>query len=767
MGMVTVTTAQSKVSISGYVRDVASGEALSGASVFSPAKKVGAYTNEYGFFSLSLPADTVAIYVSFLGYETQITRVDLRKDIQLDIELTQADKVLKDVVIEANSLAEKVNSTQMSMEQMTMVQVKQIPALFGEVDVLRTLQLKPGVQSGGEGNSGIYVRGGGPDQNLFLVDEAPVYNPSHLFGLFSTFNGDAVKDVRLFKGGFPAEYGGRLSSVIDVRMREGNMRKFSASGGIGLISSRLTLETPIVRDKASISVSGRRTYADIITRQINRTQEDNPDFNPIPDYYFYDLNGKLTLNLGEKDQVFISGYGGRDIFKFGTDNFSADFTWGNVAGSAHWTHIFGPRTFLKTVGTFSDYNYKLANTFSGFNFDLSSGVRDIAGKSELTILPSAQHTIKAGGQYTYHSFSVGRFSASADDGSLDFASGQDFFGHEMGIYANEEFKVNSRLTLNGGVRLSGFVSDGEFFYGLEPRASVKYNLNEKTSLKGGYTRMFQYVHLVSNSGASLPTDIWYPSNRVVQPQRADQVALGINTLLGENFILTDEIYYKWLKNQIDFRDGAQIFFNPNLNNEFVFGRGWGYGNEIYFEKTKGDGDGFFDRTSGWIGYTLSWSFREFDAINDGTPFFPRYDRRHDISVVIIQELSKRWSVTGSWVYGTGQAISLPVAWYFNNSPAPDESPSIVPVYTERNGFRMPPYHRGDLGVVYKMFPKWGEADITLSVYNVYNRRNPFFLFFDLETEEISGTDIEIVNGFAIRQVSLFPVIPSFTFNFKF
>ena len=759
--------AQSQFTLSGHVRDAADGEGLSGASIFVPDLKIGTYSNEYGFFSLSIPKVPIELHISFLGYETQIIEFTKAENRKLVLELIQVDKVLKDVVIEANSLKDKLNSTQMSMDQLTAVQAKQIPALFGEVDIIKTLQLKPGVQSGGEGTSGLYVRGGGPDQNLFLVDEAPVYNPSHLFGLFSTFNGDAVKDVRLYKGGFPAEYGGRLSSVVDVKMSNGNMRKFSGAGGLGIISSRLTLEGPIIKDKASFTLSGRRTYADIITRQINKSQVNNPDFNRIPDYYFYDLNGKLSFNLGENDQIFISGYGGRDVFNFAAERFSANFTWGNIAGAAHWTHIFGPKTFLKTVATFSDYNYKLDNSFADIDFELTSGVQDVAGKSELTWLPNASHTLKAGLNYTYHTFTVGRFQASSGNGDFSFAAGQDFYTTEFAAYLNDEWKIDSRLTANLGLRLSGFMHKDQFYKGLEPRGSLKFSLSEKASLKASYTRMFQYVHLVSNSGASLPTDIWYPSNQVVKPQRADQTALGASFLLGEQFLLSNEVYYKWLKNQVDYRDGAQIFFNPNLDNEFVFGKGWGYGNEIYLEKKKGEGKGMLDRLTGWIGYTISWSFREFDAINDGEAFFPRYDRRHDVSVVLIQELSKRWSITGTWVYGTGQAISLPVGWYFRNAPTPDDNADIIPIYTERNGFRMPPYHRADLGIVCKFFPKWGESDLTISVYNVYNRRNPFFLYFDIETGKIPGTDIRLVEGFAIKQVSLFPVIPSITWNFQF
>lgn len=751
-----------KATLSGYVRDAETGELLIGATVNLVVQKQGTYTNEYGFYSITVPNDSVVVRYTFTGYEGVEKRMLIDKSLQLDIELAPVGKTLDDVVIEANSLEDKLKSTQMSMDQLSVVEAKKIPALFGEVDVIKTLQLKPGVKNGGEGTSGIYVRGGGPDQNLFLLDDAPVYNPSHLFGLFSTFNGDAVTDVKLFKGGFPAEYSGKLSSVIDVRTKEANRRKLSATGGLGLISSRLMVETPIVKDKASIFVAGRRTYADVITRQINYFNRNNPNYNPIPDYYFYDLNGKLSMNLGPKDQVFVSGYWGRDIFKFGDGDFDFNLRWGNTAASVSWNHLFTPKLFLKTVATYSGYDYEFENEFSQFSFNLTSGIKDWSGKTELTWLPGERHTFKGGIQYINHTFEVGRFNASSEDGSVNFASGQNYFANEFGAYVNEEFKLATRLTLNGGLRLSGFESDGQFYYGLEPRASMNWSVSSKVSVKAAFTRMYQYVHLVSNSGASLPTDIWYPSNKVVKPQRSDQVAAGVSMMLGPNYLLTNEVYYKWLKQQVDFRDGAQIFVNENLDEEFVFGRGWGYGDEIYLEKKRGDGKGLYDRLSGWIGYTLSWSYRQFPDINYGNKFFPRYDRRHDVSVVLIQELSKRWNVTATWIYGTGQAVSLPEAWFLQTDPVPGTDPTIIPIYTERNGFRMPANHRADLGVVYNLFPKWGESDLTLSIYNVYSRRNPFFIYFDIE-----DNDLGIPEKVAAKQVSLFPIIPSITWNFKF
>ncbi len=742
---------------------------MEAATVQVVSQKKGAYTNKNGEFSFKLKGDTATVSVTFTSYEPQSKLIDLNnpEDLKLEFKMLEKGSEIGTVTIEANSLEEKLNSTQMSADRLTIMEARRIPALFGEVDVIKTLQLKPGVQSGGEGTSGVYVRGGGPDQNLFLLDNAPVYNPSHLFGLFSTFNGDAVKDVTLYKGGYPAQYGGKLSSVIDIGLRSGDKEKLSGSGGIGLISSRLSLEVPIVKEKVSLLLAGRRTYFDIFTRQLNKANEGKEDFNPIPDYYFYDFNGKLDAKISSRDQIRVSFYGGRDKFKFGSGDFDFKLGWGNLAGSAEWSHAFSAKLLMKNYVTFSDYNYSFDNKFSQFSFKLTSGIRDWGGRSELLFRPTERHNIRGGLSYIYHKFDVGRFNAGSEDGSFDFESGNVLYGNEMGAYVNDEFNVNDKLTLNGGLRLSGFFGDDKFYQGIEPRASMKYSVSDKFTVKAGYARMFQYIHMVSTSGASLPTDIWYPSGNIVTPQRSDQVAVSGSVLLGRQFLLTNEVYYKWLDRQVGFRDGAQIFINPNLEEEFVFGKGWGYGDEIYIEKKRGPGTNLLDRLTGWAGYTLSWSWREFKDVNRGEKFHPRYDRRHDISIVLIEELSKRISLSATWVYGTGNAITLPVGWYLSSNSVPGTNTNLVPVYGDRNSFRMPAYHRMDVGVVYNFKPKWGESDLTFSVYNLYNRRNPYFIYYEIETSTDDATGVTLLEGYQAKQVSLFPMIPSITWNFKF
>ncbi|MDX2245727.1 MAG: TonB-dependent receptor [Bacteroidia bacterium] len=763
--------AQTSFTISGYVKIAESGETLIGATVAAPELQKGTYTNEYGFYSLTLPAsnDSVSIRYVFAGYASQNRRILLNADQRIDIGLEV--KSLDEVLIEAESFQEQLNSTEMSISRISMAEAKVLPALFGEVDIIKTLQLKPGVSSGSEGSSGIYVRGGGPDQNLILLDNTVLYNPSHLFGFFSTFNSDAVKDVKLYKGGFPAQYGGRLSSVIDVKMNDGNKKEFSGAGGLGLIASRLTLEGPIVKDKASFMISGRRTYVDVFTRLINESQQDNPEFNNIPDYFFYDFNAKLNYEISDKDQLFLSGYFGRDRFKFDDGDFDFNFDWGNSNTTLRWNHIFTPRLFLNTSASYSDYEYMISNEFDIFSFELSSRITDGSLSTDFTWLPSDKHAVKFGAKGIYHRFIVGRLDAGAADSSFQFNAGNNYYGTEMAAYISDDFEVNKKLTINTGFRISGFASDSSFYYGLEPRAAIKYSLSDKVSLKASYARMMQYLHLVSSSGASLPTDIWYPSNSRVKPQSSDQIAAGITIQLGEQWLLSNEVYYKWLHNQIDFRDAANLFVNDNLDREFVFGKGWGYGNEFYLEKKSG-------KLTGWIGYTLSWAWRQFDGvdesgeviaediINKGQPFHPRNDKRHDVVVVAIYQLNKRWSFSSAWEFRTGNATTLAVGRYFSFGPdffnGNFNDPNIVPVYVDRNSFRMPAYHKLDVGVVLKFFPKWGESDLTFSVYNAYNRRNPYFIYPD-NVRDDNGTII----GQQAKQVALFPAIPSITYNFKF
>jgi len=760
-----------KITISGTVADDETGETLIGATVLVSQSGEGTVTNEYGFYSLTMPkGDTeITVQFSYIGFQKQEQSIVPNKDQTLNISLGTGVN-LEEVVVKANSFEEQLNSTEMSVETISTREAKLLPALLGESDILRTIQLKPGIPSGSEGSTGLFVRGGGSDQNLIELDEAIVYNPNHLFGFFSTFNTDAVKDLKLYKGGFPAEYGGRLSSVIDVKLKEGNKKKFSGSGGLGLISSRLTLEGPIVKDKASFMVSGRRTYVDIFTNAINRGNEDNPDANLIPAYSFYDLNTKLNYTLSDKDRIYLSGYFGRDQFGFDSDLFDFSFNWGNATGTARWNHVYNPKLFANTTATFSDYKYNIRNEVTGFSFDIGSSIRDMTFKQDFYYSLNNKHTLKFGGAATYHQFEVGRLKAGSDDGEVSFEAGQDYDGTEAAIYLSDEYSPNKRLTINGGLRLSSFFNDGATYINLEPRIASVFRATEKLSLKASYARMNQYLHLVSSSGFALPTDVWYPSTQTIKPQQSDQVAAGFSLLLGKKYFLTNEYYYKKLRNQVDFVDYANLFANADLEGDFAIGKGFAYGMELGIEKKEG-------QLTGWIGYTLALTrLGDFQTVDpnqifgQGTAYFsPRYDRRHDISVVALYEINKRLSASASWVYGSGDLIWLPSGRTVLQDVGGTEFQAVVPVYGDRNNVRLAPFHRLDLSFIIKFFPKWGESDLTLSAFNAYDRRNAFFVFLEPEFREVTagGTTIQVPERVAAKQVSLFPVLPSATFNFKF
>ncbi|PHN03930.1 TonB-dependent receptor [Flavilitoribacter nigricans] len=762
-------TAQEKYTVSGSVRDAESGETLIGATVAVPAADIGTITNEYGFYSFTLEGgDSLQITYSYVGFQTQVRKILLDRDITLDVELGSGVQ-LDEVVVKANSFEEQLNSTEMSVEVITTKEARLIPVLLGESDILKTIQLKPGIPSGSEGTTGLFVRGGGSDQNLIVLDEAVVYNANHLFGFFSTFNTDAVKDLKIYKGGFPAQYGGRLSSVIDVKLKEGNNKKLAGSGGIGLIASRLTLEGPIEKEKSSFIVSGRRTYVDLLTRGINQSNADNEDYDPIPNYYFYDLNTKINFQFGEKDRLFLSGYFGRDVFGFDGDFFDFDFDWGNATGTARWNHVFNPKLFANTTFTYSDYQYNIKNRLTGFNFEVGSDIRDANFKSDFYLALNNAHTFRFGASVTRHQFSVGRLQAGTDDGLINFSAGQEFAALEGGAYFSDDWSVNDRLKINYGLRFSAFNNEGQTYAGLEPRFASRYILNERLSLKASYARMYQYLHLVASSGITLPTDIWYPSTQRVRPQRSDQVAAGFSYLLGTRYFLTVEGYYKDQQNVLEFVDGAQLFANDDLEQEFAIGKGRGYGVELSIEKKEG-------KLTGWIGYTLAFVERgEFNLLDDSKRFAqqgyfsPVFDRRHDLSVVAMYELSRRFSFTATFVYGSGDLRWLPTGRFsFGDVQGSDFEP-VVPDYEERNNYRLPPYHRLDLGAVWRFFPRWGESDLTLSVINAYDRRNTFFIYLEPEFAEISdgGTAVSFPERIAAKQVSLFPILPSITWNFKF
>ncbi|WP_426061524.1 TonB-dependent receptor [Hymenobacter sp. B1770] len=756
----------SRYTISGTVRG-ARGETLPGASVAVPELNTGTAADSLGRFSLVLPAGRHQLAVAFIGYQ-QLTRdINLTRNQRFSFVLEESGNELGEVVVRGSAtLQEKLKTTQMGVERLTIREAKLLPALFGEVDILKTLQLKPGIQSGGEGTSGLFVRGGSSDQNLVLLDNTQVYNPTHLFGLFSVFNSDAVQSVDLYKSGFPAEFGGRLSSVVDVKLREGDRQNYVATGGVGLISSRLTYEGPINKGKGSFIVSGRRTYFDIFTRALNEANKDKEDYSPIPDYYFYDFNAKANYSLSDKDHLFLTGYLGRDTFGFNSSGgFNFDFSWGNTIGSLRWNHIFSPKLFSNTSVSVSDYKYNLTNRLDQFSFGLGSRITDYSARTDFEYTPNDQHVLKAGAQLTQHKFGVGRLDANSSDGRINFGSDVNYFGLDGALYASDNFKASDKLQLEGGLRLSGFRSGSNQYGGIEPRASGRYSINDHTSLKASYAQMYQYVHLVTNSGASLPTDIWYPSRLSVKPQRSQQLSTGASFLLGKgDYLLTNEVYYKWGQNQVDFRDGAQLFVNPELDAEFIFGKSWSYGNELYLEKKTG-------KTTGWIGYTLAWSWRNFqpqrgtNGVNNGRDFHPNYDRRHNLTVVVLHQLNARINLTASFIYTSGNLTTLPLG-RFGVQDIPGSSvgldPRPVPIYPDRNSYRLIPYHRLDLGAVYKIGTQRNQ-DLTFSIYNAYNRRNAYFVYFDTVRDRASGR----TTGFQARQASLFPIIPSLTYNFRF
>ncbi|TAH26685.1 MAG: TonB-dependent receptor [Cytophagales bacterium] len=745
-----------RYTLSGYIYDNVSKSPLIGAYINVLSQNSGTVTDENGQYSILLDADTLRLSIEYLGYQPIIKKILLNKDIVLNIEMSEDKSSLKEVVVEANSVKENIERTQMSMTSIDTKEAKLIPVFFGEIDLMKTLALKPGVSSGNEGNSGLYVRGGGPDQNLILMDDALVFNASHLLGFFSLLNPEAVKNIELYKGDFPAQFGGRLSSVVDIKMAEGSKEKFGVKGGLGLISSRLSIEGPIIKNKISFIVSARRTYVDLFTPMINKQNEGKKDFDKIPSYFFYDFNTKISADLSKKDKLTFTGYHGRDILKIDNKNFNSSIRWGNTIASLRWHHEFNTKLISNTSLSYSSYNYTILYQAGELLNRLQTKVSEVTLKSDFQYYHSDKHLIRYGALITSNSFDIGRIQKSLDPNE-DKGQGNDLRAFQGGIYLSDEIKYSDKLSFNLGLRLTGFVNDSNSYGGFEPRLSSRYKLGQNSSFKLSYSRMFQYLHLVSNSGATLPNDIWYPSNNNIRPQRSDQLAGGISIGLWDNkYLLSNEVYYKWMKRQIDLKDGAAIFEIPDVSSGFAVGKGWSYGNEIYLEKKKG-------KFTGWIGYTLSWTWRQFDEINRGEKYPARYDRRHNISVVGMYRLSDRIVLSASWVYATGNAVTLP-SGRFVFQDIGTAKPTYIPEFMPRNSFRMPDSHRFDIGLVYKMRQKYGESDFTFSIYNVYNRRNPYFIYIDRVEDENGEPSL---TEFKAKMVSLFPIIPSVTYNFKF
>ncbi len=778
-------TTVSRYTISGYVREAGSQEALIGVNIYVPGTTTGTTTNTYGFYSLTLPAqDSVRIAYSFVGYETSSRSVRLRSNQRIDITLALGRDLSE---VEVRGIAqEKVSETaQMSAIDVPIPQIKKIPAFLGEKDVLKVLQLMPGVQKGSEGQTGIYVRGGGPDQNLIILDDAVVYNASHLFGFFSVFNGDAIKSVELIKGGFPARYGGRLSSVIELNMKDGNREKLHGEGGIGLIASRLTLEGPLTKNKkGSFLVSGRRTYLDVVSAPIVRAQTNG---QTKAGYYFYDLNAKANYDLSQNDKLYVSGYLGRDRFH-ASDAPSATETslgWGNVTGTLRWNHLFNEKLFSNLSATFSDYKFEINSSERGtvdnqsYSLGYSSGIRDLSLKYDVDYYPAPQHAVRLGVQTTYHRFTPSAIVLQNALINQYQQSVENINVLESGIYAEDTWRPNDRWRVNGGLRLSYFKHPDVGYIRPEPRLSAAYTLRPGLSLKASYALMNQYVHLLSNTGIGLPTDLWVPTTDRVKPQQSQQVAIGIaKDLPNSGLALTVEGYYKTMSNIINYKEGASFLLlndptsanNTRWEDNVTAGRGWSYGAEVLLQKKVG-------RLSGWVGYTLSWTQWQFAELNNGRPYYPRYDRRHDISVVGIYELSKRITLSGTWVYGTGNALTLPTGRYDAYRPGGSYVPltgggqfgglfqngRIVDDYgTQKNSFRAEPYHRFDVAIQFHKQKKHHERTWEISLYNAYNRRNPFFY----RLESVAQTNGE-PNKTVLVRYSVFPIVPSVSYSFKF
>jgi hypothetical protein len=767
-----IVSAQQRVTLSGYVRDARSNESLISATVYIKELGIGTQTNNYGFYSITMPAGQYTVIFSYVGYATleQNTQIIESRTYNADLESVSQ---IKEVIVTGERKDENVRGTEMGTMSLSVDKIKTLPVIFGETDILKTLQLMPGVQSAGEGNSGFYVRGGGPDQNLILLDDAVVYNTGHLFGFFSVFNSDALKNVTLIKGSMPANYGGRLSSVVDVSMKEGNSKEYHATGGIGLIASRLTLEGPINKGKGSFMLSGRRTYIDLLIKPFAGDKLSGSG------YYFYDANLKANYRLGAKDRIYLSGYFGRDKFTFASESrsFKAKIPWGNSTATLRYNHLFTDKLFLNTTLVYNDYKFVFEGEQNNFAVKLSSGIHDWNAKSDLDWFTSGNHHIKAGIAYTYHTFIPNQISGHSDTTEFKPDNALIKYAHEAGAYILDEFDPLPWLKVNAGLRYSWFAQAGPYtrkiydatgvhpidsteygpgsivksYGGLEPRLNLRFDLGHATSIKASAVRSNQYIHLVSNNGSTLPTDIWVPSTYYVQPQQAWQYSLGYFRNFMNNMLETSvEVYYKQMQNQIEYREGYTPSSLRDPERDFVFGNGEAYGAEFFVNKTKG-------KFTGWVGYTLSWTYRTFPQLNSGETFPAKYDRRHDISVVASYEHSKRWTFSAVFVYGSGNAITLPTNYYFVDD-------QLVAQYSKLNAYRIFPYHRLDLSAVltpqHRKPHRW-HSSWAFSIYNVYNRMNPYFLYVDTKSNGNGTYDV------SVKQVSIFPILPSITYNFNF
>lgn len=760
------------VTFSGYLKDKASGEALIGASVYIQELKTGVSTNPYGFFSITVPQGSYSFKFTYVGYLTQSPVINLNENKQVNILLEEETKQIEEVVISSERKDRNVENLQMSMEKVQVKMIKKLPSFMGEVDIIKSITLLPGIQNGGEGSSGLYVRGGGPDENLMILDEAPVYNASHLLGFFSVFNSDAIKDVQVYKGGIPAEYGGKASSVIDIRMKDGNSQQLGVSGGIGNISSRLTVEGPIIKDKWSFIVSGRRTYADYLGRLMGlEALKENK-------LYFYDLNLKTNIVVNDKNRLYFSAYTGDDYFKAGE---SIYMRWGNLTSTARWNHLFSNKLFSNTSLIFSQYDYNLGVPGnSADQFDWRSQISDYNFKEDFSWYLNSKNKLTLGFNAIYHHFEPGEVNANEKSFFHDIKL-TNYNALDNSVYVSNEQTIGPRLTVRYGLRYSYFQqigkgkvteyvnpdqpNEGEVtgekdygsgklipppYHNLEPRLGIKYVLTPESSIKASYNRMAQNLHLISNTNSPTPLDIWLPSNTFIKPLIANQLGLGYFRNFKENMFETSiETFYKKMTNVIDYKDGAQLFLKENLETELLHGSGYAYGLEMFVKKQEG-------RLTGWLSYTLSKSMRKVPDFNEGKAYPSSYDRRHNVSLVASYELKRRLTLSTTWVYLTGNPTSYPVAKY-------DVQGNTFYYYASRNSNRIPAYHRLDLSLNYdfkKNDRKKVKQSLNFAIYNVYARRNAYSVTYRQNKDNPTVSE-------ATRLSIIGSLIPSVTYNFNF
>ncbi len=759
-----------RITISGYIREKGSGELLPGVNIFIPGLNKGTVTNNYGFYSITIPEGYKKINYSFVGYQTVNINTDTIRNRVINVELSSGS-ALREVEVVGTASDKVSNNTRTDYISVPVNQIKEIPALLGEKDVFKTLQLLPGVKKGQEGTSGIYVRGGGPDQNLVILDDATVYNVNHLFGFFSIFNGDAIKSVELTKGGFPSRFGGRLSSVVEMTMKDGNKEKTSGEAGIGLISSRFTLEGPIKKNVSSYLISARRTYIDALIRPMLTSEE-------RPVMYFYDLNAKVNYDFGYNNKLYLSGYFGRD--KFGAnDNYddskwSSGIYWQNATGTMRWNHLFSNKLFANTSFIFSNYvlsiyekdSYKQDNVWQNYSLKYNSGIRDLSLKYDMDFHPTAGYLIKMGAISTQHQFKPSALVVKDSESPLSNTNNKKLYNSlESAVYMENHLTIQNLFQINGGARFTHFIADHKNYFRFEPRLSLNYQFLKNTSAKASYADMNQYVHLLSNTGIGLPTDLWVPSTGRIAPQHSRQISAGVaHDMVKQKLTFTVEGYYKTMQNIIGYKPGANFLLldDPESSKDFdwqdntITGQGKAYGIEMMLQRKTG-------RLSGWIGYTLSWAKQQFDGLNNGNWFWAKHDRRHDISVVGIYELSKRVTLSGTWVYSSGNAYTMPVGEYYPKSNNMLRSSlfsssyySTTTDYGKYNNARMGAYHRLDLSISFRKQKKHYLRTWELGLYNAYSHQNPFFYVL----EEDKGVN-------KLYQYSLFPAIPSISYNIKF